>query len=165
MKLKRVLLIVMASVEFLFLCVSFGVFRYMLYNYMDPTYEVPYYAEMMSYVNSMAHFFCAIFQLAMVDFVFCLGQKKYDKNMLGISIAMFAFTIVVKFISLPYLGLGVAFFTKIIMVDPSTGIGYYFLDVALTSLPFVGLAVASMVVKAKYLKTAVAQKSNAQQSN
>lgn len=150
MRLKRALLIVMACVETLLLCIAVCVFDHVMKYSLDPTYPVTYYIDIISYVGSMVSFLIPIFALAVVDFFFCMGQKKYNKSMLGIAIAIIAFWIAKTVLSLPFVGLGTSFFFRIIMSDPYTGFAYY--EVLMTA-PFLGLAIAYIAVKAKYLKT------------
>lgn len=152
MKLKRVLLITMAVVETLLLCISAYVI-YRALERLDPTYPVGYYISLIGYINGMANAPRAIFLLAVVDFVFCLGQKRYNKSMLGIAIALFSFSIIMSVLSSTYLGLGVAFFQEAVRVDPHKAFANYLLWLGLTTAPYPGLAVAYIVVKALYLKT------------
>lgn len=160
MKLKRVLLIVLAGVQALLFCIVVCVFNHVLKSSMDPTHPVTYYIDIIAYVNSMTGFLTTIFSLAVVDFVFCIGEKRYNRSMLGIVITIIAFGITKTVLSLSFVGLGTAFFYRIVMSDPYTGFAYYLAWIVLTSAPYLGLAIAYIVVKARYLKTTSAKSAN-----
>lgn len=152
MKLKRVLIIVMAGIETLLLALIIRSFAIALR--LEYSADVGFYAQIISYVSNIEGIVRDICLLAVVDFVFCLGQKGYSKCMLGIAIAMFAFKVALMFEAFILLGLNVPSFMQVIIKDQYTGIAYFYLWTALTTLPFVGLAVAYIVTKHKYLKQA-----------
>ena len=152
MILKRVLLITLAGIETLLLVLLIGTFATALK--LENSADIGFYAQIISYVSNIEGIVRDICLLAVVDFVFCLGQKSYSKSMLGIAIAMFAFKVALMFELFILLGLNVPSFLQVITIDPYTGIAYFYLWTALTTLPFVGLAVAYIVTKHNYLKKA-----------
>ena len=150
MILKRVLLIVTAGVLHLLMCL----YVYFLVRFVKMDYE-NYVGDMvviMSYVSNITFYLREICLLAVVDFLFCVGQKRYNKGMFGISIALFAVAVTVLFANSPLSGLNTFFFNKPYETS-STTMSLFYLWTALSTLPFVGLAVAYIVVKAKYLKS------------
>ena len=150
MKIKRVFLIVIVGLSAFMMCFHiYGLQNFIDMNpYMDYV-SVSFYVSVMSYVSNIALYLRAICLLAVVDFLFCVGQQRYSKSMLGISVAAFALAIIMHFMKI----VGTSFFYKIIMLDSPTVMAYCYLWTALSTLPFVGLTVSYIAVKAKYLKS------------
>ena len=155
MKLKRVFLIVTAGVLFVLMCVFiYGLVNFiMLSQQMDYGFgTVSFYASVFSYFSNITVYLRRICLLALVDFLFCVGQKRYNKSMLGISVAAFALAILMLFLNSSISGLYTLFFNKL-DVDVNTTVGYFCFWTALSTLPFVGLTVSYVVVKSKFLKS------------
>ena len=151
MRLKRVLLITVAGIKAFLLLLNIRIFATTISTM--PTHEAAFYSLVISYVDGLASTIRSICLLAVVDFVFCLGRKSYDKNMFGIIITMFAFAIFLPFERYVLVAFNIPTFFDAIIVDPYTGIAYFYLWTALTTLPFIGLTIAYIVTKWKYLKT------------
>lgn len=153
MKLKRVLISVMAGAEALLLIIGVAAMaRYAIESSYLPTKEISYYFDMMSYANHIIEPLRAICLLVLVDFVFCIATKSFNKSMFGIAIAEFALTVVMLFMASPFVGLNsIRFYYP--MVDLLKGNLSFYLWRALSILPFVGLSTAYVVVKIKFVKS------------
>ena len=150
MKIKRVFLIVIAGVLACMMSVYIlGLIHYIKTSPMKDYWTEPYYVSVMSYVSNITFNLRAICLLAVADFLFCVGQKRYNKSMLGISVASLALALVIFLMSF----WGTSFFFNVVRFDDYTVMGYFFLWTTLSTLPFVGLMVAYIVVKVKYLKS------------
>ena len=143
-------LIVTAGVLYVLMCVY--VYDLVRFIKINSNNDVGDMAAVMSYVSNIAVYIREICLLAVVDFLFCVGQKRYNKNMLAISVASFALAIILYIMSSAISGLFTLFFNKL-NIAPSTTMSYFYLWTVLSTLPFVGLTVSYIVVKAKYLKT------------
>ena len=152
MKLKRVLLIIIAGIKTLLILYIIG--RLAMMARATHLHSDSYYLEMMSYVDGIVGDVRDICLLALVDFFFCIGQKSYGKSMLGIAIAMFVFPITLTLAQFVLLAYNLPTFFDVILIDVYTGMAYYYLWTVLKTLPFVGLAVAYIVSKHNYLKKA-----------
>ena len=152
MKIKRVFLIVLAGIFTFWMCVNL----YELVDWINEGFKgfdsVGHYQILMSYTRTVASYLRSICFLAVVDFLFCVGQKRYSKSMLGICVAMFALDVMVIFVNSGLFGL-TAYIHRITYEDPYTATGYFYLWTAHLTLPFVGLTIAYIVTKAKYLKS------------
>ena len=151
MRLKRVLLITLAGIKAFLLLLNIRLFAAAITSM--PTHDAGFYALVISYVDGLAGTIRSLCLLAVVDFVFCLGRKSYDKNMFGIIITMFAFAVFLPFERYILVAFNIPTFFDATIVDPYTGIAYFYLWTALTTLPFIGLAVAYVVTKWKFIKT------------
>ena len=150
MRLKRVVLITLAAIRALLMIITIGYLVQLAR--LTPEHEFSYYSQIISYVGSIAGSIRAICLLAVVDFVFCLGRRNYDKNMFAIAITMFAFAIILMFEGVATVAFRIPSFIHVILVDQYTGMAYFYLWTVLTTAPFSGLTIAYIVVKAKYLK-------------
>ena len=151
MKLKRVLLITLAAIRVLLMFVTLRIVIVELGS-MD-TRDLSFYSILMNYVSSFAGSIKSICLLAVVDFVFCIGRKSYSKSMFAISITMFAFAILLLFEGYILVAFKMPTFFDAIIVDQYAGFAYFLLWTALKTLPFVGLTIAYIVSKWKFLKT------------
>lgn len=152
MKIKRIFLIILAAMRSLYIgiCVYY-IMQLKEYGLSLGYDSLFYYTQVMSYIESIASNIRSIFILAVVDFLFCVGQKNYNKSMLGISVALFALEIIYRISSL--FGVNYSFFYRVLEREVYTVFVYYIFWIAHITLPFVGLAVAYIVVKARYLKS------------
>ena len=155
---KRIILIVLAGIlaalAILYLCVAIHTY----YDDLTDSYgkfslEGWYVTEGYTAVFALTHvvgmLFCAICALAVVDLLICIGQKKYSMSMFGIGVALF----VLILCRIP-LSLGVAQVAGS-MLEPryaETWLQYNVITQVLFFAVFLGLAVAYVCLKYKYLK-------------
>ena len=144
--IKRALLIVLAAVKTLLLCVSIYYFRRFLIWERNELHTIGYYINIVAYVANIATAICAICRLAVVDFIFCLGQKRYNKSMLGIAIALFALSVGMTVVS----PLVTRYFEDVIVAGSTSALTAFYWWVALSSLPYLGLAISYIVVKSQF---------------
>lgn len=158
--LKRCILIAFAGVLFVVAMLLLGVFlNYYHYVYVNavPLSEAPSRFEIYPWLfvslDAAMMTFSAICSLAAVDMLACVEQKKYSMKMFGIGIALLTLT-VVRVIFVPYVinfACNVPYKMKIdnsykTLLVYSLGQGIYLCG-------FLGLAIAYVCAKKKYLKS------------
>lgn len=149
MKLKRALLLTWAGVQAILMCVAIYWLRQAV-NIDRFEFATTYYLNVASYVSNVSAYIKNICILAVVDFLFCVGSKNYSKSMLAIAITMVALSTMLLLVSTR---VGTSTFIRVIYEDLSMGIAYCYLWLALTTLPYVALALVYILVKAKFLKS------------
>lgn len=163
MKIKRIILITWAIMGVALLCYTACRLGYL--SHLGRPWELinfrQFYLMIDSIINSIAIILCFICGLAVVDFIFCLGENKYNKSMLGIAITMFVLSVIFVVSSMI---LGVT-----IISMGLAGLNFYstlslYLWTIFTAAPFVGLAIAYVAVKRKFILSTSQRKKSTQQN-
>ena len=150
MRIKRALLISWACIEALLICLYLrGV---VLLETPNPEPDLGYYASLISYVSNIASIIRTICLIAVVDFLFYVGRKTYNRSMFAIALTMFVFAVLLLTEIPSLVSFKLPSFFQVIEKDVYTGMAYFYLWTALTTLTLVGLAIAYVAVKFKYLK-------------
>lgn len=152
MRQKRVLLITIAGVEIIILCILSVMLSRMVQKEQPSLYFSNHIPEIANHVNVMANVLYSIFLLAVVDFFFCIGQKRYNKSMFGVAIAMISFALLIALLSLIYCWLDntTSLFQYVTTVNELVLLLAW---VGVIILTYLGLTIAYIAVKARYLKT------------
>lgn len=109
-------------------------------------------------LNPFITLVCGICTLASVDFLFCFAQKKFNNSMFAIAIAL----LVLMAFRFPFTLWPLDLFYNLIVSPPVNNVVLarrilWFLAEEITFLlAFIGLAVAYIVVKSKFLKSLTA---------
>ena len=96
MKLKRVFIIVSAAVLLLLFLYQIGVF---VTEYTSSVNEVIVIYAVLDLIGS-TKLLCGICALAVLDFLFCVGEKRYNMKMFGIAVALFSLFMQLELFSL-----------------------------------------------------------------
>ena len=160
MVLRRFLLITLAGVLFVVAVMLLGAFaNYYSYVYVNdtPLSEQPVrfdnYPWLFLFLDASMLAFSGICVLAAVDMLVCVTQKKYSMAMFGIGIALLAL-FAVHLILLPFVISFSCYAQYCVKIEDSRGILLaYSLGQVAFLLGFIGLAVAYVCAKKKYLKS------------
>ena len=160
MVLRRSVLIALSVVLFVVAVMLLGVFaNYYTYVYVNstPLSEQPArfdnYPWLFLFLDASMITFSAICTLAAVDMLVCTSQKRYSMSMLGIGIALLAL-FAVHLVLLPFVISFSCYAQYWVGIDDSSGILLaYSLGQVAFLLGFIGLAVAYVYAKKKYLKS------------
>lgn len=161
MKTKRIILITLGVVGVALLCYLAYRLNYMWDRGMSELakWDIGYSLWDTYIANitiTMAIVLCATCGLAVLDCIFCLEEKKYNKSMLGIAITMMVLFVVFVTPSLVY---NIKLISgTIIEMDPYDNFLFFVLEIFIT-MPFVGLAIAYWAVKLKFILSTAAQSS------
>ena len=146
---KRVLLGVTVGIYALLVCMAIYYLWRFVMLWKNEMHTISDYVVIMSYTSNLTNAVCAICHLAIWDFVFYLGRKRYNAGMLGIVFALFAFSVVGNLTSSFVMSL----FDRIMTRDIYTGFAYFLIYRAYVVTANVALAIAYLAVKCRYLKT------------
>lgn len=162
MVLRRWVLITLAGVLFVVAMLLLGLFlNYYAYVYVnsEPLDSQPgrfdNYPWLFLLLDASMLTFSAICALASVDMLVCVAQKKYSMSMLGIGVALVVLT-VVHVIFVPYVINFSCYAQYKVEIVNSRGILLaYSLGQVAFLCGFIGLAIAYVCVKRKFLKSLV----------